>query len=109
MAEEFNIKEWVKEAIHGVGGLESYEDHEVADQSEDPRLRGAEWVIRCLANPECEGSRKVLDAIHERRRSSLRVKPSLDDPEARRIEEMRDDHDGPIHPDLHLPSGWNDG
>jgi hypothetical protein len=24
-------------------------------------------------------------------------------------EEMRDDHDGPIHPDLHLPSGWNDG
>jgi hypothetical protein len=109
MAEEFSIKEWVKEVIHGVGGLESYEDHEVADQSEDPRLRGAEWVIRCLANPECEGSRKALDAIYDRRRSNRLGKRPTGDSEARRIEEMRDDHDGPIHPDLHLPSGWNDG
>jgi hypothetical protein len=27
----------------------------------------------------------------------------------RHTEQMRDDHDGPIRPDLHHPSGWNDG
>jgi hypothetical protein len=29
------------------------------------RIATAEWAIRCLANPDCEGSGAVLEAIEE--------------------------------------------
>lgn len=43
-----------------------YEDREfVAFKDRDMGI--VAWVIRCLANPQSEGSREMLDAIRERR------------------------------------------
>ena len=61
------INSWVNRVIKGIGGFESWEDHESV-MFHNSREEGiAEFVIRCLANPFCEGSDKVLEAIIEQR------------------------------------------
>lgn len=60
------IQQWIEDAINGVGGWKSFETYEVV-ASEDRDVAIAEWIIRCLANPQLEGSAEVLAAIIERR------------------------------------------
>lgn len=61
------IDKWIDQAINGGGGFLSYEEHEFVIFHVPREQAVAEWVIRCLANPDCEGSKEVLDSILEQR------------------------------------------
>ena len=50
-----NILEFSEKIINGVGGLHDYEYHEMATPNYDRDVSVAIWVIKCLANPKCEG------------------------------------------------------
>ncbi|MEV6984996.1 hypothetical protein AB0M95_27575 [Sphaerisporangium sp. NPDC051017] len=58
------LSDWITRIIHGPGGLDDYLDH---DPMPDPQTGAVEWALRCLANPDNEGSAEVLAAIIARR------------------------------------------
>ena len=62
-----DITNWIHRVIKGCGGFEVWEDREgiIFHNSREEGI--AEFVVRCLANPSCEGSKEVLDAIQEQR------------------------------------------
>ena len=60
------IDEWVNRIINGTGGFKSWEDHEIVIHNSREESIAA-FVVRCLANPACEGSKEVLDLIAENR------------------------------------------
>lgn len=62
------IDDWIKQIIDGTGGLHAFERCEWAVPTVPRDEAVAAWVIRCLANPDSEGSGDVLAAIMERRR-----------------------------------------
>lgn len=62
-----DIAEWIKRCIEGTGGLLSFEKHEMAVRLASDEVVAADWIIRCLANPNNEGSGDVLQAIIQRR------------------------------------------
>lgn len=62
-----DIAAWCKRVLGDGGGLRSYQKHERGGERPSNQ-RIAEWVIRCLANPGCEGSEAVLLAILEQRK-----------------------------------------
>ena len=66
----FDIKLWVKRILGQGGGFASFVRHEGGGIG---RADVAAWVIRCLANPTCEGSQEVLDAIVAHRAEVLRL------------------------------------
>jgi hypothetical protein len=56
------IDEWVNSVINGIGGFNSWEEHEIViHNSREESIAG--FVIRCLANPACEGSKEIIEAI----------------------------------------------
>ena len=61
------IKNWVHDIIDGCGGLHDFEYYEMAVSNLPRDEAVATWVIRCLANPDCEGSDEVMKAILNRR------------------------------------------
>lgn len=61
------IPEWITQIIDGPAGLHSFEEHEIATPTIPRDEAVAAWVIRCLANPLCEGSEEVFQAIAARR------------------------------------------
>lgn len=61
------ISAWLHAIIDGPGGLHDFEARECASPVAGRDEAVAAWVVRCLANPHCEGSRAVLDAIIQRR------------------------------------------
>ena len=63
-----DIGQWCKEIIDGASGFISYEEHELVIWHISRERAVAEWVIRCLANPENEGSQMVIDSIIARRK-----------------------------------------
>ena len=66
------IRAWCKEIIDGAGGFISYEEHGLVIWHISRERAIAEWVIRCLANPENEGSQIVIDSIIKRRKAVVR-------------------------------------
>ena len=62
-----NILEFSEKIINGVGGLHDFEYYEMASPNYDRDVSVAIWVIKCLANPKCEGSEEAVQAIIERR------------------------------------------
>jgi len=62
-----DIKNWVSQVIKGVGGFLSWEEHEMPTYHNTRDEQIAAFVLRCLANFNCEGSREVLDAILDQR------------------------------------------
>ena len=64
---DFDIAAWIHRIISGPTGLETYEEREFVIWHIPPYEVAATWVIRCLANPDCEGSQQVLDSILARR------------------------------------------
>lgn len=61
-ADPVDIHEWCEKIVNGPAGLVSFFEHEAF--ADEPSLSdAAEFVVRALANPRCEGSRAVLDAI----------------------------------------------
>ncbi|MDZ5711613.1 hypothetical protein [Jeotgalibacillus haloalkalitolerans] len=63
-----DINDWIKEKLEGSGGLNDYRYYEMAVFDGTPEREGATWILRCLGNPECEGSQEVLDSIIENRK-----------------------------------------
>ena len=61
------IKEWIDRVINGPSGMNSFEQHELVVWHCGEREAAANWIIRCLANPQCEGTEDVLHAIMEQR------------------------------------------
>lgn len=61
------INDWIDKTINGTGGLHSFERHEAVVMNAPRDEAVAAWVIRCLANPENEGSADVLASIVARR------------------------------------------
>ena len=62
-----DITDWIHRVIKGSGGFEAWEDREgiIFHNSREEGI--AAFVVRCLANPLCDGSKEVLDAIQEQR------------------------------------------
>lgn len=60
---EFDIAGWCQQMIEGGGGMNVYEERELATWPKGERIGAAEWIVRCLGNPRCEGSAEVLKAI----------------------------------------------
>lgn len=58
-----NARDWCRSIIEGSGGMNDFERHEVVVWQDGDRVCGAHWALRCLANPDCAGSQKVLDEI----------------------------------------------
>lgn len=76
MPSEFKITDWITRIIDGPGGMNNYEETEWVVWHTPDRNAAAAWVLRCLANPNCEGSEAVLAAIYERRQEvEARWKP----------------------------------
>ena len=71
-ASVFIVADWVKDIIEGPQGMNSFQRHEMVSWGEPERIAAANWVLRCLANPSCEGSGQMLHAILERRKSAMR-------------------------------------
>ena len=59
--------EFARGIIEGVGGMNSFEQHEEVIWHHPDRVAAAIWTMRCLANPECEGSAEALASIIEAR------------------------------------------
>ena len=65
-----NILEFSEKIISGVGGLHDFEYHEIATPNYDRDVVVAIWVLKCLANPDCEGSKEAIEAIIEKRKDT---------------------------------------
>ena len=63
-----NIKEFCEQIITGSGGLHDYERCEMPMYKNERDIEIAIWTVRCLANPDCEGSDIAINAIIERRK-----------------------------------------
>jgi hypothetical protein len=70
VSEWAGVKAWALRIIEGVGGMNDYDRYEVVVWNVPERIAAAEWVIRCLANPQCEGSEEVLQAIMAQREAN---------------------------------------
>jgi len=70
--QKLDIAAWIKDCIEGKGGMNAYEDNECVVWHVPERQAAATWILRCLANPWCEGSEAVLAAILERRPKKMR-------------------------------------
>lgn len=66
--EQVDISEFVERIINGPTGLAVMEDREFMVHHKPDRIITAEFVIGCLANPLCEDSAAVLQAIHKKRK-----------------------------------------
>ena len=71
---QFIVADWVKDIIEGPQGMNSFQRHELVVWNEPERIAAVKWALRCLANPQCEGSDHMLHAILERRKSAMHAK-----------------------------------
>lgn len=67
-SKENPIIQFCRDIIQGVGGLHDYERYELAVPNFDRDICVAIFVIKCLANPKCDGSQEILNLILERRK-----------------------------------------
>lgn len=71
------IEEWISQVIDGSGGFKVWEDSEWVIHHKSREYSIAAWVIRCLANPKCEGSKQVLRSINRHRKEVKMEKNKL--------------------------------
>lgn len=67
--ESVDIDEFIEQIINGPTGLAVMEDREFMVHHKPDRIVTAAFVIRCLANPLCNGSAEVLQAIMNKRKA----------------------------------------
>ena len=54
---------WCDKIINGAGGYKAFQKYELAVENYEHDICVSIWILRCLANPECDGSEEVIDAI----------------------------------------------
>lgn len=64
-----DLHDWVARIIDGPTGFKVWEDREGVLHHVSREVSIALFVVRCLANVNCDGSEQVLNAIMRRRRS----------------------------------------
>lgn len=69
---EASHEDVVRCLIHGVGGMNAFEDREGAVWA-DERVGAGAWVVRCLANPESVAGSVLFEAIREARAAAVRA------------------------------------
>lgn len=62
-----DINKWISNIIEGTAGFKVCEEREIMIHHISRIHSVSAWTIRCLANPECEGSKEVLDSIIKQR------------------------------------------
>lgn len=67
--EAVDIDQFIEQIINGPTGLAVMEDREFMVHHKPDRIVTAAFVIRCLANPLCNGSAEVLQAIMNKRKA----------------------------------------
>ena len=73
-----DIKTWIDEVITRPGGFLTYNERELYDFHDKSRDHSvAEFFIRALANPDCEGSLEVLNSIIEHRNKKANEKAKV--------------------------------
>ncbi len=55
--------DFARACIEGSGGMNDYEYYEFVVWDVPDRVAAAHWILKCLANPACEGSEEALAAI----------------------------------------------
>lgn len=63
MKKKHTINHWINKIVNGTGGFISFEKHELPVFENGRDIALVEFVIRALANIECEDSSVVLDEI----------------------------------------------
>jgi hypothetical protein len=65
---EIDIPRWINYFLEEPGGLRDFEDHEIVVWPEGwtDRYVAAEWIVRCLGNPRCEGAREMVLSLMAR-------------------------------------------
>lgn len=69
-----SIQLWCKEMISGPAGFLSFEEHEWPMWTIPREQAIAEFIIRCLANPDNKGSDYVIKSIVARREHKGEIK-----------------------------------
>lgn len=64
-----DIEKWIGRIINGGTGFKAWEDRECVIFHTSREEGIAAFVIRCLGNPRCEGSKEVLSAILSRNKA----------------------------------------
>lgn len=59
--------EFATNIIEGAGGLADFEERESPTWPHGERVGVVLWTLRCLANPDCQGSEQAVAAILARR------------------------------------------
>jgi hypothetical protein len=59
--------DFARSVIEGSGGMNDYEEHELVVWHVPDRVAAAHWTLKCLANPDCEGSEEAVQAILQER------------------------------------------
>jgi hypothetical protein len=67
MSRTDNVADFAEAIVEGPGGMNDYERHELVVWAYPERVEAVIWAMKCLANPHCEGSSEMLEAIQERR------------------------------------------
>ena len=65
-----DINQFLEKVINGNTGFKSFEKHEIVIHPKGREFALAEFIIRCLAHKQCNGSQEVLDAIIKQRNES---------------------------------------
>jgi len=63
-----NAMGFARKVIEGTGGMDDFERYEIVSWKCSDRVAAAHWMLKCLANPDCEGSQEALDAIIKARK-----------------------------------------
>jgi hypothetical protein len=65
------INNWINKIIKGPTGFETWEDREgvIFHNSREEGI--ADFVIKCLSNPSCNGSSEVLEFILNQRNAKI--------------------------------------
>lgn len=65
---------FAKGVIEGPGGMNDFERCEIVSWEGCERVVAAHWMLKCLANIDCEGSEEAVASILEKRRMDTLAK-----------------------------------
>lgn len=71
----FDVRLWIKDMVDGPFGFNAYTHDNIVIWDDGKERALANWVLQCVAKPECAGSTRVLEAIIAARNGTLSITP----------------------------------